>query len=103
MLADDVCMNEGWPILLVLNELVRGGEELGRLFPCEVPFFEFFLGELCWKQTHITNGVLTIDGSTKGNHKLGLKISVCAIERCTQSNYYMYTCTPTIIKIIKTY
>lgn len=64
MLADDVCVNEGWPILLVLNELVRGGEELGRLFPCEVPFFEFFLGELnvIFVATPGVPGVLGVPG-----------------------------------------
>lgn len=44
---DDAWVNDGWPILLVLKDGVRGGEELGRLFPCEDPFFEFFLGEFC--------------------------------------------------------
>ena len=55
MLGDDVCVNEGCPILLVLKEGVRGGEELGRLFPCEESFLEFFLGEFCWKQQSIAN------------------------------------------------
>ena len=56
ILADDVCVNGGWPILLVLKEGVRsrGGEELGKLFPCDDPFLEFFLGEFCWKQQKST-------------------------------------------------
>lgn len=50
VLADDVCVADGWLKLLVLNVGVRGGELLGRPFPCDVPFLEFFLGELCWKK-----------------------------------------------------
>jgi len=46
VLAGEVCVTDGWLKLLVLNVGVRGGELLGRLFPCEEPFFEFFLGEL---------------------------------------------------------
>lgn len=46
VLAGEVCVTDGWLKLLVLKVGVRGGELLGRLFPCEEPFFEFFLGEL---------------------------------------------------------
>ena len=47
VLAGEVCVTDGWLKLLVLKVGVRGGELLGRLFPCEEPFLEFFLGELC--------------------------------------------------------
>lgn len=50
MLADDVCVVDGWLKLLVLKVGVRGGELFGRLFPVDEPFLEFFLGELCWKK-----------------------------------------------------
>lgn len=53
VLADDVCVFDGWLELLVLKVGVRGGELLDRLFPCEEPFLEFFLGEFCW--TKISN------------------------------------------------
>lgn len=47
VLADDVCVTDGWLKLLVLKVGVRGGELFGKLFPCEEPFLEFFLGEVC--------------------------------------------------------
>ena len=46
-------MSDGWPILLVLRGDVRGGEELGRLFPGVDPFLEFFLGEFCYKTNRV--------------------------------------------------
>ena len=47
VLAGEVGVTDGWLKLLVLKVGVRGGELLDRLFPCEEPFLEFFLGELC--------------------------------------------------------
>ena len=47
VLAGEVWVTDDWLKLLVLKVGVRGGELLGRLFPCEEPFLEFFLGELC--------------------------------------------------------
>lgn len=47
VLADDVCVTDGWLKLLVLKVGVWGGELFGKLFPCEEPFLEFFLGEVC--------------------------------------------------------
>lgn len=56
-------MNEGCP-LLVLNDDVRGGDELWRLFPCVGPFFEFefFLGEFSIILVPIPPGVPGVVG-----------------------------------------
>lgn len=58
VLAGEVCVTDGWLKLLVLKVGVRGGELLGRLFPCEEPFFEFFLGELCTIKNNINVDIL---------------------------------------------
>ena len=58
VLAGEVCVTDGWLKLLVLKVGVRGGELLGRQFPCEEPFFEFFLGERCRIKNNINVDIL---------------------------------------------